>query len=101
MLNLFIACSIPATVKVQMKTIEPQNLPFYSGKLGKQVKDHIKNLSQNISGSKALYARGNCNSNSFNWMEFTVIWWFSCVPCSPKGTNVIHSTGLTSKRLLV
>lgn len=39
-----------------MKTIESQNLPFYSGKSGKQVKDHIKNLSQNSSGSKVLYA---------------------------------------------
>lgn len=35
MLSLFILGAIPATMKMQMKTMESHNQPFYYGKLGK------------------------------------------------------------------
>lgn len=81
---------------MQVTTPETQNLPFYPETLGKQVKEHIKNLHQSSSYSEALYGTGNLNTNSFNSMEFTVIWWSGYVPCSED--ELIESIALVSQR---
>lgn len=65
MLGLSILHAIPAIMKMQMKTMESHNQPFYYGKLGKHDKEHIRNLKF-IRCQGFIYGTGNLNANSFN-----------------------------------